>query len=277
MPGSPYTDLDRPPLREAGLRRALLVPGGLWTDLRVVAETGSTNADVAARARDGAAEGLVVVAESQVAGKGRRSRVWVSPPRAGLAVSVLLRPGGHGVTPDRFGWLPLLTGVALVDAVQRVAGVESALKWPNDLLVDGRKCAGILAETVPGDPAPAVVVGVGLNVTLRPDELPRPDATSLAIAGADSTDRDPLLRELLRALARWYGRWCAAGGDAGASGLAGAYREHCATVGRPVRVELPGGGARTGDAVGIDADGRLVLDEPDGRHPVSAGDVVHVR
>lgn len=277
MPGSPYTDLDRPPLREAALRRALLVPGGLWTDLRVLVETGSTNADVAARARDGAPEGLVITAESQVAGRGRRSRVWVSPPRAGLAVSLLLRPGTHGVTPDRFGWLPLLVGVALVEAVDRVGAVVAALKWPNDLLVDGRKCAGILAETVPGDHAPAVVVGVGLNVTLRPGELPRPDATSLAIAGAAATDRDPLLRELLRAVARWYERWCAAGGDAGASGLAAAYRGHCATLGRTVRVELPGGGTRTGEAVDIDGDGRLVLHAPDGRYPVSAGDVVHVR
>jgi BirA family biotin operon repressor/biotin-[acetyl-CoA-carboxylase] ligase len=277
MSGSPYTDLDRPPLHEAALRRALLVPGGLWTDLRVVAETGSTNADVAALARSGTAEGAVLVAESQVAGRGRRGREWRSPPRAGLAVSVLLRPGGHGVTPDRYGWLPLLAGVALVQAVERVALVEAALKWPNDLLVGGRKCAGILAESVPDPVLPAVVLGIGLNVTLRPDELPRPDATSLALAGAAGTDRDPLLRELLRRLATWYGRWCAAGGDADGCGLAAEYRQRCATLGRTVRVDLPGGAADTGLAEDVDADGRLVLAGGAGRRVVAAGDVVHLR
>src|SRR2546427_7481658 len=141
---SPYTRLDRPPLRAAALRRALVVPGGLWTDLRVVAQTGSTNADVAAAARNGAAEGLVVTAEWQSSGRGRLDRRWTLPPRAGLAVSALLRP--TGIPPSRLGWLPLLAGVALVEAVRRVSEVDAVLKWPNDLLVDARKCAGILAE-----------------------------------------------------------------------------------------------------------------------------------
>src|SRR5437867_213523 len=106
MGNGPYTDLERPPLREAALRRALLVPDGLWSDLRVTAETGSTNADVAAAAREGAPEGLVLVAERQTAGRGRQGRVWESPARAGITVSVLLRP--DGIDPARYGWLPLL-------------------------------------------------------------------------------------------------------------------------------------------------------------------------
>jgi len=260
-----YTHLDRPPLREAALRRALLGPGALWTDLRVVAETGSTNADLAARARAGDPEGAVLVAERQTAGRGRLGRHWESPPRAGLAVSVLLRPAGVPVA--RYGWLPLMAGIALVETVRKLSAVDAYLKWPNDLLLPGdRKCGGILAEVAePG----AVVLGIGLNVSLREDELPRPDATSLGLAGAP-TDRDPLLRHLLRSLALWYGRWRA-------GSIRDDYLSHCGTIGRRVRVELPDGGVREGVAVDIDDDGRLVVSTPDGHLTVAAGDVVHVR
>src|SRR5947207_10649635 len=178
MRASPYSDLDRPPLSAPALRRALVVPGGLWTDIRVEPETGSTNADVLAAAKQGAPEGLVVVAERQTAGRGRFDRRWESPPRAGLTLSVLLRPVRIS------GWLPLLAGVALVETVRRLGEVDAVLKWPNDLLVDERKCAGILAESA-GD---AVAVGIGLNVTLREPELPVPDATSLQLAGSACTD-----------------------------------------------------------------------------------------
>jgi len=262
---SPYSDLDRPPLSAHALRRALVVPGGLWTDLRVTAETGSTNADVAAAARSGAAEGLVVVAERQTAGRGRFDRRWESPPRAGLTLSVLLRPVRLS------GWLPLLAGVALAETVQRLGELDAALKWPNDLLVGGRKCAGILAESV-GD---AVVVGIGLNVTLREAELPVPEATSLQLAGSACTDRDPLLRALLRALADRYRRWSATGGDPEASGLRPAYRDLCATLGRDVRVVLPDGRELTGTASDIDSAGQLLLAGVP--TPIAAGDVFHIR
>jgi BirA family biotin operon repressor/biotin-[acetyl-CoA-carboxylase] ligase len=264
---NPYTDLDRPPLREGPLRRALVVPGGLWTDVRVSAETASTNADVLDAARAGAPEGLIITAESQVAGRGRLGRQWVLPPRAGLAVSVLLRP--VGVPPARFGWLPLLAGVALVEAVRRVADVDAVLKWPNDLLIDGRKCGGVLVEAHSG----AVVVGVGLNTTLRENELPVPTATSLALAGAACTHRDPLLRALLRGLSGWYLRWRDAGGDPDAGALRESYLVHCATLGRDVCVELPGGAAVSGRADGIDIDGQLLVDGT----PYAAGDVLHLR
>ncbi|MEV4140435.1 biotin--[acetyl-CoA-carboxylase] ligase [Dactylosporangium sp. NPDC049742] len=264
-----YTDLERPPLHAAALRHALVVPGGLWTDLRVVEETGSTNADAAEAARAGAAEGLVIVAERQTAGRGRLGRQWQSPPRAGLALSILLRP----VVPvSRWGWLPLLTGVALADSVRRVARLDAYLKWPNDLLLQGdRKTAGILAEGV-GDGA--VVVGIGLNTTLREHELPRPDATSLALAGAASADRDPLLRALLRGFEEVYRQW-QAGDD---SGIREAYLFHCGTIGRRVRVDLPGGATLDGTATGVDVDGRLQVTDVFGKvHEVAAGDVVHVR
>ncbi|HEX7746217.1 MAG TPA: biotin--[acetyl-CoA-carboxylase] ligase, partial [Micromonosporaceae bacterium] len=181
MPSSPYTDLDRPPLNERRLQRALVEPYGPWRSLVLHAETGSTNADVAQAAGAGEAEGLVVVAEQQTAGRGRLGRTWISPARAGLATSVLLRPGRAApdrgwpaAPPSAYGWLPLLAGVALVAAVDRVAAVEGVLKWPNDLLVGDAKCGGILAETVPAaaGATSAVVLGIGLNVTLRPHELP---------------------------------------------------------------------------------------------------------
>jgi BirA family transcriptional regulator, biotin operon repressor / biotin---[acetyl-CoA-carboxylase] ligase len=304
MPSSPYTDLDRPPLDQRALRRALVVPGGLWSDLEVRPVTRSTNADVLAAARAGAAEGLVVTAEQQSAGRGRLGRDWVSPPRAGLAVSVLLRPalarpsrGWSAVPIARYGWLPLLAGVALAEAVARLTELPATLKWPNDLLIDGAKCAGILAEAVPVGPAalgapstphdppeaggPAVVLGIGVNVTLRPEELPPSGAglpaTSLLLAGAAAADRDSLLRAVLRGLESWYGRWRSAGGDPVAAGLRSAYLRNCATLGREVRVSLPSGAAHVGVASTIDDDGRLVVRTADGTLAVAAGDVLHVR
>jgi BirA family transcriptional regulator, biotin operon repressor / biotin---[acetyl-CoA-carboxylase] ligase len=281
--GGVYTDLDRPPLRVAPLRRALVRDGALWTEVEVRARTGSTNADVLAAARAGAPEGLVVVAEEQVAGRGRSGRVWASPPRAGLTFSVLLRPAG--VPSERWGWLPLLTGVALARAIGTASGVAARLKWPNDLLLGAalRKGAGILAEVAdPARDAPALVVGVGLNVTTTTDELPRADATSLMLEGATGTDRDPLLRAMLRELALDYDTWRLHAGDPVASGLRAAYLESCVTLGHGVRVELPartgsGGTSLLGRAVDIDADGRLMVDADGTVHAVAAGDVVHVR
>lgn len=291
MPGSPYTDLDRPPLSAVRLRRALVAPHGPWSRLELRTETGSTNADVAGYARSGEPEGLVVVAERQTSGRGRRGRAWQSPARAGIATSVLLRPGeavaDRGwppASPSAYGWLPLLAGVALVEAVARLAELEATLKWPNDLLLDEAKCGGILAEGVPAatpDTPPAVVLGIGLNVTLRADELPENPtglpATSLQLAGAAATDRDPLLRALLRSLAEWYDRWRAAGGSAVDSGLRDAYLSSCATVGRQVRALLPGGGELTGTATGVDPDGHLIVATPETTHHLSAADILHLR
>lgn len=282
--GSRWSDLERPPLNADALRRVLVRTGGLWTSLDVVEATGSTNADLAARAREGAAEGAVLVAEEQTAGRGRLERRWSAPARSGLFFSVLLRP--EGVPVSRWGWLPLLAGVAVATALPRTAGVDTALKWPNDVLVtvDGeeRKAGGILVErlAVEGEGAAgeAVVLGIGINVTLRAEELPVPQAGSLALAGAKVTDRDPLLRALLRSLERWYGSWRNAGGDPAGARLQETYAAGCATLGRQVRAELPGGASLTGEAVAVDGDGRLVLATAAGmEEPVGAGDVVHLR
>ncbi|WP_326798010.1 biotin--[acetyl-CoA-carboxylase] ligase [Streptomyces sp. NBC_01808] len=277
--GSRWSDLDRPPLNADALRRALVRTGGLWTSLDVVEATGSTNADLAARAREGAPEGAVLVAEEQTAGRGRLERRWSAPPRSGLFFSVLLRP--EGVPVSRWGWLPLLAGVAVATALPRAAGVDTALKWPNDVLVtvggEERKAGGILVER-PDAASESVVLGIGINVTLRAGELPVPQAGSLALAGAKVTDRDPLLRAMLRSLERWYGSWRTAGGDPAGARLQETYAAGCATLGRQVRAELPGGTAVTGEAVAVDGDGRLVLATAAGlAEPVSAGDVVHLR
>jgi BirA family biotin operon repressor/biotin-[acetyl-CoA-carboxylase] ligase len=274
---SRWSDLDRPPLNANALRRALLRPDALWTSLDVVTATGSTNSDLAAKA-DELGEGAVLVAEEQTAGRGRLDRRWSAPARSGLFFSVLLKPGAS-VPVERWGWLPLLTGVAVSTGLAKAAGVDTALKWPNDLLVtvdgDERKAGGILAERAGAD---AVVVGIGLNVSLRADELPVPGAGSLALAGAVSTDRDTLLRAVLRSLEQWYGSWRAASGDPAASGLQEAYAAACATLGRTVRAELPGGQSVEGEAVAVDGDGRLVLATAEGvQRPVAAGDIVHLR
>jgi BirA family transcriptional regulator, biotin operon repressor / biotin---[acetyl-CoA-carboxylase] ligase len=273
---SPYSDLERPPLNQGALTRALVVPGGLWTDLRYLPVTGSTNADVASAARAGAPEGLLVVADEQTSGRGRLERQWKSPPRAGIAMSMLLRPGDavaergwSPITASGYAFLPLLAGVALVETVRRLGEIEAVLKWPNDLLIGSRKCAGILAESVGNG---AVVIGVGLNVTLRDPELPRADATSLQLSGSACVDRDPLVRALSRAIESWYVSWRDTGGDPVTSGLLDAYRLHCATIGATVRVSTPSGEV-TGVAGEVDADGRLVVD---GR-PFAAGDVIHLR
>jgi BirA family biotin operon repressor/biotin-[acetyl-CoA-carboxylase] ligase len=275
---SRWSDLDRPPFNAAALRRALVREGSLWSGVEIAQRTGSTNTDLVALAAEGkAAEGAVLVAEEQTAGRGRLDRQWTAPARSGLFFSVLLNP--REVPVAHWGWLPLLTGVAVATGLSRVAGVDTELKWPNDLLVtvggEERKAGGILAERAGDD---GVVIGVGINVTLRADELPVPQAGSLALAGAVNTDRDPLLRGVLRSLEDWYGRWRAAGGDPAASGLQETYAAGCATLGRRVRAELPGNRSVVGEAVAVDGGGRLVIATQEGvQEPVGAGDIVHLR
>jgi BirA family biotin operon repressor/biotin-[acetyl-CoA-carboxylase] ligase len=302
LPGS---EEGRPVLDAARLNIALGSPPGLWREVRVVEETGSTNADLLAQARSGAGEGLVLVAEAQTSGRGRMGRRWISPPRRSLTFSVLLRPA---VPAGRLGWLPLLAGVAVASALQQTAGVDARLKWPNDVLVDGAKIAGILAERWTN----AVVIGTGINVLQHRGELPVPTATSLLVAqgagpagaagpavareagpveaweagpagapgpGAGADMRERLLTAVLDELARWYNAWLdqPQPGDADGCGLRAEYLRRSGTVGAAVTVMLPGGQNLTGMAAGIDAAGRLEIRTPAGLVQVSAGDVVHLR
>ena len=241
----------------------------VWPHVEIVERTGSTNADLLASAAAGAPDHSVLVAEHQEAGRGRLTRTWVSPPGAGLTVSVLLRP--TTVPASRYGWLPLLAGLAALDTVRELTSIPAGLKWPNDLLIgaEPRKAAGILAE-VSGD---AVVVGIGLNIGAAPEG--QPGATSLAAEGAD-VDRTTVLVTLLRKLGEREAQWRAQRGDP--ESLRGDYRAGCASLGSTVRVELPGGAVLTGIAEDVDADGRLlVLDDKGTRRAVAAGDVVHLR
>lgn len=258
-----YEDLDRPPLQTRSLTRNLPAP---WREVRVLDSIGSTNDYVAALARGGAPEGLVVVAEHQFLGRGRLDRTWASPPRAGLTFSVLLRPAVPAAVRP---WLPLLLAAAAAEALSARCDLDVSLKWPNDLLVQGRKLGGVLAEST-GD---AVVVGFGINVSTRRDELPRDDATSLSLETGGVVDRGPVLLALLRTMGPAYTTWR---GDA--EEAAYRYRERCDTVGRAVRVTLPGDVVLAGEAVAVDLAGRLVVRAADGSETaVSAGDVVHVR
>ncbi|WP_350278503.1 biotin--[acetyl-CoA-carboxylase] ligase [Kribbella sp. HUAS MG21] len=265
-----YSDLDRPPLDEKFLRGRLVRPGALWTQIDVLAETPSTNAVVAAAAAAGQAEGLVIAAEYQSSGRGRLGRTWTTPPRSALLMSVLLRP--NSVDAARWPWLGLLVPLAVAAAVRKVAEVPAQVKWPNDVLVEGRKLAGILLERVEG---PAAVVGIGLNVTLREAEKPHEAATSLALEQASTTDRVTVMAAVLRELADRYHSWVDAGGDP--ETILPEYRELSATLGQAVRVELPDGTFLEGTARDLADDGRLIVDTPDGPRPLAAGDVTHLR
>jgi BirA family biotin operon repressor/biotin-[acetyl-CoA-carboxylase] ligase len=265
----PYRDLDRPPIDAAALRAAVAGPGRLWTDIVVTDQTVNTMADVASAARSGAPEGVVHTTDLQVAGRGRLDRSWTSPAGSGVIVSLLLRP--DEVPAGRWVWLPLLVGLA-VDATVHECGVSSGLKWPNDVLVEGRKIAGILLERVETPQGAAAVIGVGLNVTLRRDERPVDTATSLALEGATETDRTIVLRSLLRNLEALYRAWSASGGDP-AAGIRDSYIRRCVTIGSTVRVTLAADEILEGEATGIDEHGRIVVD---GR-AISAGDITHLR
>ena len=287
-----YSSMERPGLDPARLRAALLAPNGPFAALEVVEQTGSTNSDLAeaARLRPHEVPDLTVLtAELQTAGRGRMDRSWIAPIRSSLFVSVLLRPvnpGGRPLPTQSYGWLSLLAALAMADSVAARTGVEARLKWPNDVMVDGRKLAGVLAQLVPsGDGTPpAVVVGVGLNVSLTDEDLPVPTATSLLMEYASTTDRNILLEDYLLALAGQYRAFCAVDGDPDAvpagfgDSLRGRITARLTTLRRQVQAQLPGGGVLTGRAVALEPTGALVIVDATGMpHTVSAADVVHLR
>lgn len=265
-------------------------PGARFADVRWVTETGSTNADALALARDGAPEGIVLVVDHQTAGRGRAGRTWVAPPEASLLLSILLRPPAPVVDLTT-----MAVAVAAAEAIEAVAGFAPRLKWPNDLVWPGdgsasdRKLAGILAEadwpagfradSGPRPPAAAdrlaVVVGIGINVRW-PEELPE-DLVEIAVACNHVTDavvdREDLLIALLERLAPWYARLVAGEREA----LLDAWRARSATLGRRVRVDL-GADEVVGTAVDVTSAGHLVVETADGaRRVLAVGDVVHLR
>jgi BirA family transcriptional regulator, biotin operon repressor / biotin---[acetyl-CoA-carboxylase] ligase len=248
--------------------------------VQVTAHTGSTNADVvAAVAADPAAwpHLSLLLTRDQRAGRGRLDRSWTAPPETALAVSVALAVGGVPVASR--GWIPLIAGAAMTRAVAeqlRGTGNTAGLKWPNDVLLDGKKLCGILAEAVPSHPD-VVVVGAGVNTTMTVADLPVDTATSFAAVGAEVSE-DRLLADYLRALDEQLTALTVAGGDAAASGVLGEIEALCSTLGSEVKVSLPDGTTLLGHAQRLDPDGRLVVVDGSGAEvPVAAGDVVHVR
>jgi BirA family biotin operon repressor/biotin-[acetyl-CoA-carboxylase] ligase len=264
------------PGASTGASGALPVPDGFWSDVRLVASTGSTNADVLAEAGRGAPEGLVIAAEEQTAGRGRQGRRWISRPGAALMFSMLLRP--REIPQAAMGWVPLLAGVATANALRDIPttgspGLDARLKWPNDILIGEKKLVGILAEQAEG----AIAVGIGINVLGGEPNLPVPTATSLELHHAGRIDPAELLADILRQFERWYLAWRGTG-DADACGLRAEYLRLSATVGQRVRVHLPAGRVLAGIATDVDDTGRLLVRSDDGEvHPISAGDVIHVR
>ena len=244
----------------------LAVTGGLWEHVDVVPETGSTNADLGRLAGEGAAPGLVLATGHQRTGRGRLARRWEAPPDTSLACSVLVAP--RRPMPE-WGWLPLLVGMAVTDGVRAASGLDARLKWPNDVLVNDRKLCGILCESVGTPDAPRAVLGFGINVGLRADQLPVPTATSTRLEGSDVA-ATPLLAAVLRSLESWFVAWD------GGEDIACAYRQRCATIGRDVVVHLADADV-TGEAVGVDAGGGLVVRTASGERTFVAGDVEHLR
>lgn len=247
------------------------------------AECASTNSELVAHAAE-SPDRAVLATDTQTTGRGRLGRVWSTPPGTALAVSVLLRhdaPPGTPPDPRRLGWLPLLAGVAMVRAVRALGVADARLKWPNDVLIETGpapgKLSGILTELTPH----GVVVGAGLNLTATVDELPVPTATSLRLQGldADVATVDRALAAYLGQLWPLVDRWRA---EPALAALRMLVEPELGTLGRAVRVDLPGQPVLVGSASGLDDDGRLLV-LPAGSESVSttvavaAGDVTHLR
>ncbi|WAJ34034.1 biotin--[acetyl-CoA-carboxylase] ligase [Arthrobacter sp. FX8] len=257
----------------------------------MVDSTGSTNADLlrGVTVEPSAWPDLsVLTAEYQTAARGRLDRRWEAPPLSSVSVSVVLRPvnaDGRPLPTQSYSWLSLIAALALRETLLETAGIPAELKWPNDVLVRGRKIAGILAQLGPmvDGNVPPVILGTGLNVTLTESELPVPTATSVALEGARTTDRTALLKSYLSHFAVLYRSFCNADGDP-AAGMAGGPSLHkrveavMVTLGKQVRAQLPGDHEIIGHASRLDDYGSLLVVDRDSReHVVTAGDVVHLR
>lgn len=268
--------------------------------LEYLPTAGSTNDELreAATGPSAAAwpHGSVIVTDDQTRGRGRMGRTWLAPTGKTLAISVLLRPdlpGGRPFPPEAYGWLPLIAGAAMTEAVRHAVdaatsavddeaeedgtgGVEVELKWPNDVLVSGFKICGILSELLPE--SGAVIVGAGLNLTLDEHDLPTLTSTSLLLVTGVQPDADSVLADYLGGFLTLVRAFSEHGADAAASGIASRVSELCGTLGSEVRVELPGDRELVGVAERLDRDGRLIVRDRDGEaQAVAAGDVTHLR
>jgi len=253
--------------------RARLTTRMIGCALTVVSEIGSTNEAAMAAGHAGAPEGLCLLADRQTSGRGRLNRTWSSLPGLGVYTSILLRPA---VPPDRAPILTLMAGCAVVEAIRTVAAVQPQLKWPNDVLLEGKKVAGILTEMATlGSRVSHVVVGIGINVNHRATDFPpevRATATSLALAGGRPVDRGEVILALYGALERWYRLH----GSDGAAMILESARRAMATLGRDVVVQSPGA-AWQGKAVDLDQDGALLVRDATGTVQRVIADDVSIR
>lgn len=266
QPSGPW-EQSRQPIDAVRLRQ--LLDDGRWDgELIVTDRTESTNADLADLARGGAPNGSVATTDHQYSGRGRLERTFVMPPCSGLAVSALIRPTAP---MSRWSWLPLVAGLAVADTASDAGVRGAAIKWPNDVLVEQRKICGILLEAIQV-PEQAAIIGIGVNVSLTAEELPVPTATSLWLQGAQVLDRTQLAAILLDNLDRRLAEW-EEPGDQAIRRLRDEFVEHCDTIGRQVRIELPDGSRAEGLAETVDTAGRLVV----AGRAYGAGDVTHVR
>jgi BirA family biotin operon repressor/biotin-[acetyl-CoA-carboxylase] ligase len=236
-------------------------------------EIGSTNNYARERAELGAAEGEVVVAESQSHGRGRLGRRWESPPFANLYFSILLRPK---ISPAHAAQITLMAAVALAEVVEEFVPERPAIKWPNDILIGGKKLAGILTEAAcSAERVEYVILGIGVNLNYAsaamPEEIRRRAASVLEVAGRP-VQRESFLQRLIQGIERCYGELEQAGFDA----LAARWESYFAWRGQRVRVELFDQ-VTTGTAKGIDRDGALVIvDDGGSAQRILAGDVILV-
>jgi BirA family biotin operon repressor/biotin-[acetyl-CoA-carboxylase] ligase len=271
------------------------ISSGIGARFEYLAEAGSTNDVLVTRATgaDAAAwpDLSVIVTDNQTSGRGRLGRSWLAPSGKSLAISVLLRPrlSDRPLPANRYGWFPLLAGAAMTRAVRGVVEAaapvndedaprhEVSLKWPNDVLIDGYKVAGVLSELLPD--ASGLCIGTGLNLSLDEHDLPTLTSTSLLLVTGSAPDPDAVLAAYLTELRSLTAEFLAAGADPLGGGLHAQVTALCGTLGSPVRVELPGGHDLVGTAVGLDPDGRLIVEDQATGEPtaVAAGDVTHLR
>ncbi|PRQ10816.1 biotin--[acetyl-CoA-carboxylase] ligase [Corynebacterium sp. 13CS0277] len=268
----------RAPLNRERLTNALVLSGD-YAAVSVYDQIGSTNSELASLGRQGAAQWTALLAEEQTAGHGRHGRPWEAPRSSQLIMSVLIRPPASALA--HLGLLPLVSGLAMIDtlrAFEELAPLNAQLKWPNDVLVDGRKLCGILGEAVALDEHPCLIMGIGLNISLTEEELPVPHATSLDLAAAAhgidlDLDRTEFAIVALRYVKKRLAQWAA-----GDTSVLADYRAVCSSIGLDVSVHLPDHSQLIGTVTTVDDTGHIVVRDSGGDlHALAAGDVTHLR
>lgn len=243
----------------------------------------STNQEATNLGQSGVEHGTVVIADRQTAGRGRLARTWFSPGSANVYCSLVLRANlpANRLT-DWLSWLPLITALAAAEAIESVTTAPVSLKWPNDLLMSGRKIGGVLCENIQASPSgPFQVLGIGINVNMTSEDFPaelRGSATSVWNETHTIIDRNRLIAQLLLEMEQCIEELAGHGPQQ----LALAYQRRCSTIGHKVRASLADGSELTGYAESISEDGSLRIATRSGTHPdrfveLRAADIVHLR